>query len=60
MNTLLETLMNCPNLSLRILDNSTGRTVKTIDNKQLSQFINAENAACYKDCGETACPNKPK
>jgi len=60
MNNLFDALMNCPNLSLRILDNSTGRTVRTIDNKQLSQFINSENTACYKDCSETTCPNKPK
>ena len=59
MNDLISTLLDCPNLSLRILDASTGRTVKTITGEQLHQFARSESS-CYKDCDNAACMNKPQ
>ena len=59
MNELINTLLDCPNLSLRILDSATGRTVKTITSEQLHQYARAESVGCYKDCGNTACINHP-
>lgn len=59
MNDLITTLLDCPNLSLRILDSDTGRTVRTLDAEQLRQFARSE-AACYRDCGNMDCINKPQ
>ncbi len=58
MNDLLNTLLECPNLSLRILDSSTGRTVKTVNSDQLHRFVQQEASACYKDCDNKTCVNK--
>lgn len=58
MNDLINTLLDCPNLSLRILDTSTGRTVKTITGDQLHRYAQAESASCNKDCDNMACANR--
>jgi hypothetical protein len=58
MNDLINTLLDCPNLSLRILDTRTGRTVKTITGDQLHRFAQAESAGCAKDCDNMACANR--
>ena len=58
MNDLINTLLDCPNLSLRLLDSDTGRTVKTITADQLHQFAQAESA-CHKECDNMACMNRP-
>ena len=59
MNDLITTLLDCPNLSLRILDSSTGRTVKTITGEQLHQYARSD-ATCYKDCDNSNCINRPQ
>ncbi|VAW62359.1 hypothetical protein MNBD_GAMMA11-318 [hydrothermal vent metagenome] len=38
MNDLISTLLDCPNLSLRLLDSKTGRSVRTVNNEQLHQI----------------------
>ncbi|HED36338.1 MAG TPA: hypothetical protein ENJ08_19250 [Gammaproteobacteria bacterium] len=38
MNDLITTLLDCPNLSLRLLDSKTGRSIKTVNNEQLHQI----------------------
>ena len=58
MKELIDTLLLCPNLSLRILDSTTGRTVKTVTTEQLQQYFNQRNASCGKDCDNMICPNK--
>ncbi|MCW9014254.1 MAG: hypothetical protein OQL06_10755 [Gammaproteobacteria bacterium] len=59
MNSLLSALIDCPNLSLKILDNN-GQTIKTVNHEQLRQFVNNQDAPCYKDCGIYDCPKKPE
>lgn len=59
MDSLLDTLINCPNLSLKILDNN-GQAIKTVNTEQLRRFMDSQDAACYKDCGQSDCPKKPE
>ena len=59
MDSLLNALIDCPNLSLKILDNS-GHAIKTVNNEQLRQFVNDLEAPCYKECDQADCPKKPE
>jgi len=58
MNDLISTLLDCPNLSLRLLDSKTGRSVKTVNNDQLQQMIADEQVNCSKECGNLSCHNR--
>ena len=60
MNDLINTLLECPNLSLRILDASTGRTLTTITAEQLHRYTQSESGVCNKDCDNQACLNRPQ
>jgi len=57
MNDLIATLLDCPNLSLRLLDSKTGRSVKTVDNEQLQKMLADQQVNCTKDCGNMDCQN---
>jgi len=57
MNDLIETLLDCPNLSLRLLDSKTGRSVKTVNHDQLQKIIIDQQVSCTKDCGNMSCHN---
>ncbi len=59
MNDLITTLLDCPNLSLRLLDAHTGRTVKTLSAEQLRQLTQLDQPGCsIPECDNTACPNR--
>jgi len=58
MNDLISTLLDCPNLSLRLLDSKTGRSVKTVNNDQLQKMLVDQQLACDKDCGNMSCQNR--
>ena len=58
MNDLINTLLDCPNLSLRLLDSKTGRSLKTVNNDQLQQMLHEQQSACMKDCNNMSCHNK--
>jgi len=58
MNDLMNTLLNCPNLSLRLLDTKTGRSVKTINHDQLQKMYTEQQTSCMKDCGNMSCQNR--
>lgn len=58
MNDLIATLLECPNLSLRLLDTKTGRSVKTINKEQLQQMLVDQQLGCNKDCGNMSCQNR--
>ena len=58
MSDLINTLLECPNLSLRLLDSKTGRSVKTVNNDQLQQMLIEQQTACYKGCDNMSCHNK--
>ncbi len=58
MNDLIATLLECPNLSLRLLDSRTGRSVKTVNNDQLQQMLLDQQMGCDKDCGNMSCQNR--
>lgn len=60
MKDLIDTLLDCPNLSLRLLDASTGRTVKILTGEQLRQFARPERSSCAAECDNDACPNRPE
>jgi len=57
MNDLIHALLQCPNLSLRILDNQSRRTVKTMDRNELQQLVNT-HLECNSSCENYQCPNK--
>lgn len=57
MNTLIDALLQCPNLSLRLLDSDSRRTVRTINTEQLQQWYH-EQQACKRDCPNTDCIHK--
>lgn len=57
MNDLIATLLDCPNLSLRLLDSKTGRSVKTVNHAQLQKILVDQNVSCSKDCGNMSCGN---
>lgn len=59
MNNLISTLLDCPNLSLRLLDAKTGRSVKTVNNDQLQQMLTEQQTGCMQDCGNLSCQNRP-
>jgi len=54
MNTLIATLLDCPNLSLRVLD-PDGRAIKTLDQEQLRHYFNDIRQACAQGCDHMAC-----
>jgi len=58
MNDLISTLLDCPNLSLRLLDSKTGRSVKTVNNDQLQKMLVDQQLTCDKDCGNMSCQNR--
>jgi len=58
MNDLLTTLLDCPNLSLRLLDDKTGRSVKTVNRDQLQKMLVDQQVNCNKDCGNMSCQNR--
>ncbi len=58
MSDLINTLLDCPNLSLRLLDSASGRSVKTVNNDQLQQMLIDSQSACTKDCGNLSCQNR--
>jgi len=58
MNDLLSTLLDCPNLSLRLLDSKTGRSVKTINHDQLQKMLTQQQPGCAKDSGKMSCQNR--
>ena len=57
MDNLIDVLLQCPNLSLRLLDNDSRRTVRTINTEQLQQWY-YEQQACKRDCPNTDCIRK--
>jgi len=57
MNDLITTLLDCPNLSLRLLDDKTGRSVKTVNRDQLQKMLVDQQVNCNKDCGNMSCQN---
>ncbi len=58
MNDLITTLLDCPNLSLRLFDTKTGRSVKTVNHDQLQQMLADHQMGCDKDCGNMSCLNR--
>ncbi|HEX5636041.1 MAG TPA: hypothetical protein VFY78_03055 [Gammaproteobacteria bacterium] len=56
MNQLIATLLDCPNLSLRVLD-LNGRAIKTLNQEQLRQYFN-DAAASNRDY--TALPGEKR
>ena len=58
MNDLINTLLDCPNLSLRLLDSKTGRSVKTVNNDQLHKMLVDQQIACDKGCDNMSCQNR--
>lgn len=58
MHNLIDTLLNCPNLSLRLLDSKTGRSVTTLNHEQLQKIAIDQQLICKKDCDNMACINK--
>ncbi len=58
MNDLITTLLNCPNLSLRLLDAKTGRSVKTVNHEQLHKILLDQELSCSKDCGNMVCQHR--
>jgi len=58
MNDLISTLLDCPNLSLRLLDSKTGRSVKTLNHDQLQKMLVDQQFNCSKDCGNMSCQNR--
>ena len=57
MNDLISTLLECPNLSLRLLDSKTGRSVKTVNHEQLQKMITDQEVSCTKECNNMSCQN---
>lgn len=53
-NTLIATLLDCPNLSLRVLD-PNGRAIKTLDQQQLRHYFNGIRQTCVQSCDNLAC-----
>lgn len=58
MNDLIATLLDCPNLSLRLLDSKTGRSVRTVNNDQLQQMLADHKINCDKDCDNLSCTHR--
>jgi len=58
MNDLIATLLDCPNLSLRLLDSNTGRSIKTVNHDQLQKILVDQQLNCSKDCGNMSCQNR--
>ncbi|HEY9050511.1 MAG TPA: hypothetical protein VIQ03_03135 [Gammaproteobacteria bacterium] len=57
MDNLIDVLLQCPNLSLRLLDGDSRRTVRTINTQELQQWFN-EQQSCKRDCPNTDCFHK--
>ncbi len=57
MSDLINTLLDCPNLSLRLLDSASGRSIKTINQQQLQQLLE-QQSSCSKDCGNMSCQHR--
>ncbi len=58
MNDLIATLLDCPNLSLRLLDSKTGRSIKTVNNDQLHKIFVDQQVNCSKECDNMSCHNR--
>jgi len=58
MNDLIATLLDCPNLSLRLLDSKTGRSVKTLNQEQLQKMYVDQQLNCSKECSNMSCQNR--
>lgn len=54
MNQLIATLLDCPNLSLRVLD-LNGRAIKTLSQEQLRHYFNQSSQTCTQVCLNPAC-----
>lgn len=53
MNQLIATLLDCPNLSLRVLD-MNGRAIKILNQEQLRQYFNESTGPCTPTVDELA------
>jgi len=58
MNDLIATLLDCPNLSLRLLDSKTGRSVTTVNRDQLQKMLVNQEVNCPKECNNMSCQNR--
>jgi hypothetical protein len=58
MSDLINTLLECPNLSLRLLDSASGRSIKTINQQQLQQLFEQQGHCSSKDCGNMSCQHR--
>lgn len=58
MNNLIATLLDCPNLSLRLLD-TQGRAVKIVNREQLQRYVSQHQASCQQACNNQACEKHP-
>ena len=56
MNQLIATLLNCPNLSLRVLD-VNGRAIKTLNQEQLRHYFNSPQT-CTRECDNRVCDKR--
>lgn len=58
MSDLINTLLDCPNLSLRLLDSASGRSIKTVNQEQLQQLFEQQSQCSNKDCGNMSCQHR--
>lgn len=54
MNALIATLLDCPNLSLRLLD-PNGRAIKTLNQEQLRHYFTDTGQTCAQSCNNLIC-----
>lgn len=57
MDQLIATLLDCPNLSLRVLD-TNGRSIKTLNQEQLRRYFGNNQPACSRECANLACDKR--
>ena len=57
MNQLVATLLDCPNLSLRVLD-TNGRSIKTLNQEQLRQYFGDNTQACIRVSDNSVCERR--
>jgi len=58
MSDLINTLLDCPNLSLRLLDSTSGRSIKTINRQQLQQLFEQQSSCSNRECGNMSCQHR--
>ena len=59
MSDLITTLLDCPNLSLRLLHSASDRSIKTVNQQQLQQLFKQHNSGCSnRDCGNMSCQHR--